>query len=80
MALNQLKPSELYIVSCGKGLSTANNVEMLGLYPLLEYKYNSPRVTFGLTKVYFRLCKVADTPFHSQYNAIYSLSFKRMIE
>ena len=40
--LSQLKPTELYIVSCGKGLgpsaltfSTAKNVDLLGLYPIL---------------------------------------------
>ena len=39
--LGQLKPSELYIFKCGKGLGllpgpfpTAKNVELLGLYPI----------------------------------------------
>ena len=39
--LSQLKPSELYILSCGKGrglqtsaFATAKNLELLGLYPI----------------------------------------------
>ena len=39
--LSQLKPSELHILSCGKGarpsasaFSTPKNVELLGIYPI----------------------------------------------
>ena len=45
--LSQLKPSDLYILSCGLGLglSTAKNVELLGLYHYTEI--NSLQFGFG---------------------------------
>ena len=51
--LSQLQPSELYILSCGKGLgpsasafSTAKNVELLGLYPIIRRSSGGARKGF----------------------------------
>ena len=53
--LSQLKPSELNILSCGKGLGqrprpsastfyTAKNVELLGLYPIRTWLISAKTV------------------------------------
>ena len=42
--LSQLKPSELYILSCASASAffTAKNIELLGLYPIQKHQSYTP--------------------------------------